>query len=654
MDAEKRRRYEQIAAEVVRLAGGRDNILGVAHCATRLRLVLEDNDKADVSAIEQVDLVKGVFVAGDQLQIIFGAGLVNDVCQVLAESIHMDSMSLSDLKTKANKRMNPLQRAVKALSDVFIEIMPGILAAALLTGLSSVLGNLEFVENNDTLYGISTLINIASGAIFGFLPLCVAYSTVKRFGGRPIMGIVMGCIMLSGSLTDAYAAAQGTAEVTTLHIFGLPVELVGFQGGIIVALLIGVITAKLDVFFERKVPEVIRLLVPPLLTTLASSFLLFLIIGPVGRTLASGITAGLVWMTQNLGALGYAAFSGVQQLIVITGLHHVFGAIETQLLVDTGRNFLNPLMSVAIIAQGGAVLGYLARNMKNARAKELCIPSFVSVLFGITEPALFGVNLRYRYPIIGGCIGGAIGGVIVYVTNLAALGFGTTVVPGIALADPAGNGYVNYIIAHVAALAAGFLFTVFLGTVFEKKQTAAVESAETVPAASAEKPVHQERIQETHISSGEVSEDIGAYVKGQFTGIDKVKDPTFAQKILGEGTAIIPQENKIYAPVDGVVEMVADTKHAVTLRTKEGNGILLHVGIDTVQLEGNYFNLHVKEGQTVKKGDCIMEADFAAIASQGYDTTVCLIFAEVTDGTQVYLEEEKTVEVGDRIAVIGK
>lgn len=314
MDADKRKRYEKIAADIVRLVGGRDNIIGVAHCATRLRLVLEDNDKADIKAIETVDLAKGVFVAGDQLQIIFGAGLVNDVCQVLAESIHMDSMSLGDLKTKANKRMNPLQRAVKALSDVFIEIMPGILAAALLTGISSVLGNLEFVENNDTLYGISTLINISSGAIFGFLPLCVAYSTVKRFGGRPIMGLVMGCIMLSNSLADAYAAAQGTAEITTLHIFGLPVELVGFQGGIIVALLIGIVTAKLDLFFEKKVPEVIRLLVSPLLTTLVSAFLLFMIIGPVGRGLASGITAALVWMTQNLGAAGYAVFSGVQQL----------------------------------------------------------------------------------------------------------------------------------------------------------------------------------------------------------------------------------------------------------------------------------------------------------------------------------------------------
>lgn len=668
MDAEKRKRYEAIAAEVVRLAGGRDNILGVAHCATRLRLVLEDNDLADLKAMEEVDLVKGVFVAGDQLQIIFGAGLVNDVCQVLADSIHMDSMSLGDLKTKANKRMNPLQRAVKALSDVFIEIMPGILAAALLTGLSSVLGNLEFVENSPTLYGISTLINIASGAIFGFLPLCVAYSTVKRFGGRPIMGLVMGCIMLSGSLTDAYAAAQGTAEVTILHIFGLPVELVGFQGGIIVALLIGVVTAKLDIFFEKKVPEVVQLLVSPLLTTLTSSFLLFLIIGPAGRGLASGITAVLVWMTQNLGAFGYAAFSGVQQLIVITGLHHVFGAIESQLLVDTGRNFLNPLMSVAMTAQGGAVLGYLARNFKDARAKELCIPSFVSVLFGITEPALFGVNLRYRYPIIGGCIGGAIGGLVVYLTDLAALGFGTTVVPGIALADPANNGYVNYIIAHVISLAAGFLFAFLVGMVFDRKRQAAVGDgaaaedaagagsvnraavgAETANGAAAETAADSK----ASALAAPAAEEIGAYANGQFAGIETVSDPTFAQKILGEGTAIVPADNRVYAPADAVVEMIADTRHAVTLRTSAGHGILIHVGIDTVKLEGRCFTLHVKEGQRVKKGDCILEADFAQIATAGYDTVVCLIFAELAGGAGVKLEKAGKVSVGDPIAVIG-
>ena len=351
------------------------------------------------------------------------------------------------------------------------------------------------------------------------------------------------------------------------------------------ALLIGVVTAKLDIFFEKKVPEVIRLLVSPLLTTLVSSFLLFMIIGPVGRGLANGITAVLVWMTQHLGVIGYAVFSGVQQLIVITGLHHVFGAIESQLLVDTGRNFLNPLMSVAIIAQGGAVLGYLARNMKDAKAKELCIPSFISVLFGITEPALFGVNLRYRYPIIGGCLGGAVGGIIVYFTDLAALGFGTTVVPGIALADPVNNGYVNYIIAHVISLAAGFIFAFLIGIGFDRMKPA--EASHPAAGKSQSAPAAEQLKAESSVPAGEAApEEIRAFTSGAFIGIEKVKDPTFAQKILGDGVAIEPSEGKIYAPADCTVEMVMDTKHAVGLRTKGGSGILIHVGIDTVFLQG--------------------------------------------------------------------
>ena len=581
MNEGKRVRYEAISEKITQLAGGRENIVGLAHCATRLRLVLADNEKADIKAMEEVDLVKGVFVAGDQVQIIFGTGLVNDVCEVMGELNHMNTMSLGDLKTKAGQKMNPLQKALKALSDVFIEIMPGILAAALLTGLSSVLGNLPAVESNETLYGIVRLINISSGAIFGFLPLCVAYSTVKRFGGRPIMGIVIGCIMLSNSLADAYAAAQGTVDVTTLHIFGFNVELVGFQGGIIVALLIGIVTAKLDQFFEKKVPEMIRLLVSPLLTTLISSFLLFLLIGPIGRGLASGITAGLVWMTKNLGIVGYVVFSGVQQLIVITGLHHVFGAIETQLLVDTGRNFLNPLMSVAIIAQGGAVLGYMVRNLKNAKAKELCIPSFVSVLFGITEPALFGVNIRYRYPLAGGCIGGAVGGAIVYLTNLAALGFGTTVVPGIALADPTNHGYVNYVIAHLVALGVGFIATVIMGTVFEKKNSK-IDSITAGNIGSANKNSDKKVISFEQKTEEQNDGVITAYANGELTEIEKVNDETFASKVLGDGIAIIPEDGNVYAPVDGEISVAIESGHAVGFTDMNGTVYLIHIGIDTV------------------------------------------------------------------------
>ena len=386
------------------------------------------------------------------------------------------------------------------------------------------------------------------------------------------MGIVIGCIMLTNSLADASAAAQGTVEVTTLHIFSIPVDLIGFQGGIIVALLIGIVTAKLDIFFEKKVPEVIRLLVSPLLTTLVSSFLLFMIIGPVGRGLANGIT----------------------------------------------------------------------------------------------EPALFGVNLRYRYPLIGGCIGGAIGGAVVYFTDLAALGFGTTVVPGIALADPAHNGYVNYIIAHVIALAAGFLFAFILGIGFDRKKTsdAAANTTAGNGKHSAQIPSEtagSQKIAETNASAGAVQtgqdvllEEIGAFTSGEFIGIEKVKDPTFAQKILGDCVAIVPSEGKIYAPCDASVEMVMDTKHAVGLRTAAGNGILIHVGIDTVNLQGKYFDVHVTDGQSIRKGDLIMDFDKDKIAAEGYDTSACLIFTEPVDGAHIDREPEHTVKAGEKIAVIAK
>lgn len=650
MNEEKRVRYEAISEKITQLAGGRENIVGLAHCATRLRLVLADNEKADIKAMEEVDLVKGVFVAGDQVQIIFGTGLVNDVCEVMGELNHMNTMSLGDLKTKAGQKMNPLQKALKALSDVFIEIMPGILAAALLTGLSSVLGNLPAVESNETLYGIVRLINISSGAIFGLLPLCVAYSTVKRFGGRPIMGIVIGCIMLSNSLADAYAAAQGTVDVTTLHIFGFNVELVGFQGGIIVALLIGIVTAKLDQFFEKKVPEMIRLLVSPLLTTLISSFLLFLLIGPIGRGLASGITAGLVWMTKNLGIVGYVVFSGVQQLIVITGLHHVFGAIETQLLVDTGRNFLNPLMSVAIIAQGGAVLGYMVRNLKNAKAKELCIPSFVSVLFGITEPALFGVNIRYRYPLAGGCIGGAVGGAIVYLTNLAALGFGTTIVPGIALADPTNHGYVNYVIAHLVALGVGFIATVIMGTVFEKKNSK-IDSITAGNIGSANKNSDKKVIsfeQKTEEQNDGVNT---AYANGELTGIEKVNDETFASKVLGDGIAIIPEDGNVYAPVDGEISVAIESGHAVGFTDMNGTVYLIHIGIDTVQLNGKYFKVNVQVGDQIKRGDLLVTFDKEKVEKAGFDTACMLIVTEA-NGKTLNKTKERKVKVGEEVAIL--
>lgn len=474
-DKDKQQRYQNISQQIVDAIGGKENIVASTHCATRLRIVLKDYDKINKEAIDNIDLVKGEFVAGNQLQIIFGAGLVNEVYEVFADYTGTAGKSMAEVKEEAAKKMNPLQAVIKSLSDVFVDIMPGILAAALLSGLTGVLSQWDVVENNATLYGINKLVSLASNGIFNILPLAVCYSACKRYGGKPILGLVMGAIMLDGSLANAYEAAQGLVQPDSISLFGLNIELVGFQGGIIIALMMGFIVAKLDIFFDKKIPDVVKLLFSPMCSVLISTILLFTIVGPVGRLLSTGITNGLVWMTQNLGALGYMVFAGVQQIIVITGLHHIFGAIEAQLLADPaiGRDFLNPLMSVALMGQGGAVLGYLVLNWKNTKARELCIPSFISTLFGISEPAIFGVNLRNKFPLVAGCIGGACAGAYVFFSKLTALGFGTTALPGLAICDPANNGYFHYIIAHLIALAIGLVLTVVFGKVLSKKNAAA-------------------------------------------------------------------------------------------------------------------------------------------------------------------------------------
>ena len=471
-DKDKQQRYLAISKQITEQIGGKDNIVASTHCATRLRIVLKDYDKINKEGIDNIDLVKGEFVAGNQLQIIFGAGLVNEIYEVFSAYTGTAGSSMADVKQEAAKKMNPLQAVIKSLSDVFVDIMPGILAAALLSGLTGVLSQWDVVAGNATLFGINRLVSLASNGIFSILPLAVCYSACKRYGGKPILGLVMGAIMLDGSLANAYDAAQGLVQPDSISLFGLNIELVGFQGGIIIALMMGFIVAKLDIFFDKKIPDVVKLLFSPMCSVLISTVLLFTIVGPAGRLLSNGITNGLIWMTQNLGLLGYMVFGGVQQIIVITGLHHIFGAIEAQLLSDTGRNFLNPLMSVALMGQGGAVLGYLALNWKNNKAKELCIPSFISTLFGISEPAIFGVNLRYKFPLVAGCIGGAIAGGYVFLTNLASLGFGTTALPGLAICDPAGNGYINYIVAHLIALGVGLVLTVIFGKVTAKKGAA--------------------------------------------------------------------------------------------------------------------------------------------------------------------------------------
>lgn len=638
MNDSKQEKYLRISENLVENVGGLENIQGVAHCATRLRIVLKDNNLANIEKLEEVDLVKGVFIAGDQLQLIFGAGLVNDVYDVFSKYTHTENMSLGDIKQQSTKKQNPFQAVIKSLSDVFIDIMPGILAAALLMGITGVLSKWDVVANNETLYAINKLASIASNGIFSILPMAVCYSACKRYGGKPILGLIVGAIMLDGSLANAYSVGSGAVVPEIIKILGFPIELVGFQGGIIIALMMGFLVAKLDIFFDKKIPDVVKLLFSPLCTVFISTVLLFTIIGPVGRELSNGITGVLVWVTQNLGAFGYMIFAGVQQIIVITGLHHILGAIEAQLIADTGRNFLNPLMSVALIGQGGAVLGYLALNWKNLKARELCIPSFASTLFGISEPAIFGINLRYKFPLVAGCLGGALAGAYVYFTDLAAFGFGTTAVPGIAICDPSNNGYVNYIIAHLIALVVGCVLAYVFGKVSGRKNKSE-DISEVI-----------EEMEEAQVEfTGEIQ--VVSPIKGIVKNIGESSDQTFASKAMGDGIAVVVEDGQVVAPCDGTVTFVFPSKHAVGITMKDGSSVLIHCGIDTVNMAGEGFETFVTVGQSVKAGDPLLTFDTELVKQKGYSTETMMAF-EVKEGRQLEMQYTGKTDGQDVVAIL--
>ena len=622
---EKEKLYQKISQEILENIGGPQNIQGAAHCATRLRIVLKDLSLVKTDKLENIDLVKGCFIAGSQLQLILGAGTVNEVYKVFAKEAKLENMSLSDVKDIVAKKENPLQKVIKALSDVFVEIIPAILAAAILLGVTGFLANFEAIKTNQTLYAINRLAFLASVGIFAVLPMVVVYSATKRFGGRAILGIVVGAIMLDGSLANAYSIGTLGFNPEILDLFGLKIQMVGFQGGIIVALMMGYIVATLDKFFEKKIPSVIKLLVSPMLTVFISTILLFTIIGPLGRELSNYITGGLVYISTEFGMIGYMIFAGLQQIIVITGLHHILNAAEAQLIATTGRNFLNPLMSVALISQGGAVLGYYLLHRKDKKVAEIALPSFVSILFGISEPAIFGVNLKYKFPLIAGCIAGAIAGAFVYIFKLTSLGFGATAIPGLSIIDPANNGYINYIIVHLIGIVAGIVLCYFMGSMKSKK-------------------IIEEKIEEV---KQEIKEEITLItpMRGEVKDISESSDETFASKVMGDGILVNPIEEIVVAPADAKVELVFPTKHAIGLALKDGSQILIHCGINTVSMNGDGFETYVEEGQEVKQGDKLLKMDLKKVQEAGHSTQTLIIVNELAEGRKVIVDAKSKTPI---------
>lgn len=605
--------YNKVAKEVISHVGGPKNIKKAFHCATRLRLMLKDPSLADEKALESVDGVKGTFLVQEQFQIIFGSGTVNLVTDEVLKELGMDSQDQADEEI-VEKKGNPISRAVKTLSDIFVPIVPAIVAGGLLMGINNVLtaqglffANKSLIEAYPMWKDFATIINLFSNAAFTFLPILVGFSATKKFGGNPYLGAIMGMIMVHPDLLNCYN--YGKVATPFWNLFGLKVAAVGYQGTVLPILFTSWVIAKLETKLHKITPSWLDNLTTPLLSVLITGFITFLAVGPVLREAGNVLADGLQWLYFSLGPVGGAIFGFLYAPIVITGMHQSFIAIETQLLASAAhRTFIFPIATMSNVAQGAAVLAVFFLS-KDAKQKSLCSASGISALLGITEPAMFGVNLKLKYPFIGAICGSAVGSAWIAGTKTLASAVGTAGIPGFISIPPESWG--NYGIGMVLAIVVAFIVTCIL----HKRNVEGKTPAE--------------------------SENLAAPMKGNVAPITECPDPTFASKAMGDGFVVFPEDGKFYAPVNAEVTMTFPTKHAFGLMTNDGTEILVHIGLDTVELNGEPFTMHVKKGDKVKKGQLLVDVDLKAIEAAGKETATAVV---ITNGKAVNLIKSGAVD----------
>ncbi|MDE5414438.1 sucrose-specific PTS transporter subunit IIBC [Alkalihalobacterium chitinilyticum] len=456
--------HKEVASQLIPLLGGKDNIISATHCATRLRIVLQDDSKAQKTEIEELDGVKGAFLSSGQFQIIFGTGIVNKVYGPFSEEVGLKEKEAVDHSEAVKKKMNPFARFARTLSNIFVPIIPAIVAAGLLMGLLGMLRTFEWVAPDSAFI---VLLDMFSSAAFIILPILIGVSAAKEFGGNPYLGAVIGGIMTHPALLNPWGL--GNAEPDMLPFLGFEIALIGYQGTVIPVLLAVYFMSKLEKGLRKVVPNSVDLLVVPFITIIATGFVSLMIIGPLGTFVGDGITTILNFVYNHVGFVAGLLFGGTYSLIVLTGVHHSFHAIEAGLIASIGINYLLPIWSMANVAQGGAGLAVFFKT-KRAKTKEIALPSAFSAFLGITEPVIFGVNLRYRRPFIGAMIGGALGGAYVVFMNVAATAYGLTGIPMIAIVLPLGTiNLMNYLIGFAIALVAAFVATWILGFKEEEK-----------------------------------------------------------------------------------------------------------------------------------------------------------------------------------------
>ena len=618
-----------IAKAVVDALGGRENVNSVAHCATRLRVMVKDEAKINKEAIENLEKVQGAFFNSGQYQIIFGTGTVNKMYDEVV-ALGLPTSSKDDMKAEAAKQGNWFQRAIRTFGDVFVPIIPVIVATGLFMGVRGLLNALGMTLPDD----VKTYTEILTDTAFIILPGLVVWSTFRVFGGNPAVGIVLGMMLVSGSLPNAWAVASG-GEVTAMKFFGF-IPVVGLQGSVLPAFIIGVVGAKFEKTLRKVVPDVLDLLVTPFVTLLVMSILGLFVIGPVFHVVENYILFGTKAILALPLGLGGLVIGGVHQLIVVSGVHHIFNLLEVQLLAADHVNPFNAIITAAMTAQGAATVAVGVKT-KNPKLKTLAFPAALSAFLGITEPAIFGVNLRYRKPFFLSLIAGAIGGGLASLLGLAGTGNGITIIPGTMLYI--GNGQLfQYLFMVAVSFALGFALTYMFG--FEDEETV-TEKAET------EKLVEEETT--GNVPATLQDETVVSPIVGQTVALSDVNDPVFSSGAMGQGLAIKPSEGVVYAPADAEVTIAFGTGHAYGLKTANGAEILIHVGIDTVTMNGEGFEQKVSQGDKVKVGDVLGTFEIEKIAAAGLDDTTMVIVTNTADYASVTPVAEKTVAKGDAV-----
>ena len=625
----------EIAKKVIEALGGCENVNSVAHCATRLRVMVKDEAKINKDAIENLEKVQGAFFNSGQYQIIFGTGTVNKMYDEVV-ALGLPTSSKDEMKEEAGKQGNWFQRAIRTFGDVFVPLLPAIVATGLFMGIRGAIVQDQvlalfgttaeaFKATNFYTYSV-----VLTDTAFAFFPALICWSAFRVFGGNPLLGLVLGLMMVNSSLPNAWAVASGDAQ--PILFFGF-IKVVGYQNSVLPAFFVGLTGAKLEKWLRKRIPDVLDLLLVPFLTFLVMSILALFVIGPVFHEVESYVKVATVWLLSLPMGLGGLILGGVHQVIVVTGVHHIFNLLEANLVTSTGSDPLNAIITAAMTAQLGATLAVGVKT-KNPKIKALAFPAALSAGLGITEPAIFGINLHYGKPFIMGLIAGAAGGWLANILGLAGTSFGITIIPGTLL-------YINgqllkYVFMVLVTTALGFGLTYAFGY---KEETEVVE--ETV---SEETTVVNEEVPATL-----QDETIQTPIVGDVVALSNVNDPVFSSGAMGQGIAVKPSQDVVYAPADAEVTIVFPTGHAYGLRTANGAEILIHVGIDTVSMNGEGFNHKVAQGDKVKVGDVLGTFDSAKIAAAGLDNTTMVIVTNTADFASVNPVASGSVAKGDAI-----